>query len=62
MIQFGECKLYIIVGVGKIRKNKTNKDNTPLETAETIGDKDGVLQWQDSSYSVKCFQMVSIEL
>ena len=55
MIQFGECKLYIIVGVGKIRKNKKNKDKTPLETAETIGDKDSVLQWQDLSYSVKCF-------
>ena len=55
MIQFGECKLYITVGVGKIRKNKKNKDKKPLETAETIGDKDSVLQWQDSSYSVKCF-------
>ena len=55
MTQFGECKLYITVGVGKIRKNKKNKDKKPLESAETIGDKDSVLQWQDSSYSVKCF-------
>ena len=47
--------MYVIIKVGKIRKNKKNKDKTPLETAETIGDKDSVLQWQDSSYGVKCF-------
>ena len=48
--------MYVIIGVGKIRKkNKKNEDKTPLETAETIWDKDSVLQWQDSSYGVKCF-------